>query len=208
MLQSPAALVIDVRSDVERGDAHLIGSLGLPYANCTVEAHMAALLLRFNAGTKGELNAAQLLVHCMYSLHRGPWVAEQLQTALAVVAPQARVSVIRGGAQALMNVLWPLQPDLFSVRAENWAVSNQQGIVWLPSVAHVFPPPAVPPRPLPQPAVLRRVAEDLAAAGANDWERTLAFWRVAAAAPVEAREHCSTDVHLATASCVSKCVVS
>lgn len=136
-------VVVDVRTEAERADGRIAGSMHVPAtAWDSLQEGGAAEEVEGGAAARALLESAiveELVFHCMYSRERGPRSAQHAAVALG---GRKRVSVLRGGFQQCMARLWhgtgcdeaDGNAVLAGVKPERWVVHGQQGLVWLPDL--------------------------------------------------------------------------
>ena len=129
VLAAGDSVVIDVRSDEERADGYLAGSLHIPSEQWDLRGgfHDSARSLVESVADGSK----RLIFHCMYSSQRGPRAAR----AALEFNPDLRVAVLRGGFQKALTLMWEQDtqpPMLEGVRRNRWAHDPREGLVWGP----------------------------------------------------------------------------
>eukprot|EP00933_Yihiella_yeosuensis_P032546 TRINITY_DN26150_c0_g1_i1.p1 TRINITY_DN26150_c0_g1~~TRINITY_DN26150_c0_g1_i1.p1 ORF type:complete len:307 (+),score=46.46 TRINITY_DN26150_c0_g1_i1:59-979(+) len=134
------AVVVDVRSQEERADGFIKGSVHIPYAEWEAlsqgwEGNSASRLLR-SLAARSASTPVHLVFHCMYSKERAPRSLSYAQRVLEESSPNSiRLSLLRGGFQKFMTHFWPHHQDLLeSVEPQQWIPYLTQGLVWRPDV--------------------------------------------------------------------------
>ena len=127
--------VVDVRTEEERADGCIAGSLHAPSEEWANERDLGP------TASAAVQRSGALVFHCMYSRERGPRAA---RVAARAVGGASRVLVLRGGFQQCMAKLWrdvgeraesatggAEENVLFEgVRRERWVPNGRQGLVW------------------------------------------------------------------------------
>ncbi len=122
------AIVIDVRSEAERADGRITGSLHVPFEQWSRDGLDASA-----ADVVASAGGRQLIFHCMYSRERGPTCAR----IAAASHPEASIALLRGGFQQVMAQLWndsaPQSALIEGVRRDRWVEGpGRVGLVWGP----------------------------------------------------------------------------
>ena len=134
-LLADGGIVVDVRTEEERADGFITGSLHAPSEEWANEVDLGP------TASAAVQRSGALVFHCMYSRERGPRAA---RVAARAIGDASRVLVLRGGFQQCMAKLWcdvdecaerarrgAEENALFEgVQRERWVPNGRQGLVW------------------------------------------------------------------------------
>jgi rhodanese-related sulfurtransferase len=128
----PGLVVIDVRTDGEYSGGHIRGAdhvcseallddgSGASLGAELLSRHMAA-------------GAREIIVVCMYSSDRGPWVGKKLLGLVPDSGSDVKISVLQGGFHRFLNVAMPSAGStselIESFEAEKWRRTETHGLV-------------------------------------------------------------------------------